>query len=126
MDDNTADYKPHHPLTAQRAGAGVSVSSKEEAFVRMFDHPTKNYAQAEPVPVDMEKLPSQYTEQKWEETADKAATRGIDELKDSLAPSTEPREHWLPKKMEKKLSKRGEAMHEGFMKLYQEPTHAEQ
>jgi len=69
--------------------------------------------QAQPVDVDMSKLPDHVEKHQWQE-APTQTSRGIDELRDSSL----PREQWLPKNMEKKLSKRGEEMHESFVKMF--------
>jgi hypothetical protein len=66
----------------------------------------------------MSKLPDHYEPQKWAEAQSQTGTRGTEELKDSAT-----REQWLPKGMEKKLSKRGEEMHENFNKIFSEPAH---
>eukprot|EP00951_Prasinocladus_malaysianus_P043897 scaffold556027_cov39-Prasinocladus_malaysianus.AAC.1 len=67
----------------------------------------------------MSKLPDKYVQETYPE-ATQAGSRGIDELKDS---ASAPREQWLPKNMEKKLSKRGEEMHQNFVKTFSGPTH---
>jgi len=118
-DPKLSDDGKREPYVATRAHSGTELSSKESNFVKLFDHESRDYAQAAAVEgVDMSKLPDHYEPQKWAEAQSQTGTRGTEELKDSAT-----REQWLPKGMEKKLSKRGEEMHENFNKIFSEPAH---
>mmetsp|Transcript_1554 Transcript_1554/g.3514 ORF Transcript_1554/g.3514 Transcript_1554/m.3514 type:complete len:185 (-) Transcript_1554:134-688(-) len=104
------EHVPHHPLASQRSQAGTELSEREKNFLKFFDHESREYSQAQPVEVDISKLPDHYTPEVYPDEA--IEKRGIEELKDGV------RQPWLPKGMEKKLSKRGEEMHEGFLKIF--------
>ena len=118
--DDDVPWVPHN--IHKHAGAGTQLDAREAAFVKLFDHPVKQYAQAAAVDnVDMAKLPDRYEAQDWSSSAAKAEARGIDELRDSSsnAVAAGPREQWKPKNMAKKMSQRGEEMHEGFLKIFE-------
>ena len=119
LSDDNEPWVPHNIHAAKHAGAGAQLDSREAAFVRLFDHPVKHYAQAAAVDVDMAKLPDHYEAPDWSTPAAKAEARGIDELRDSSNVPSAPREQWKPQNMSKKLSKRGEEMHEGFLKIFE-------
>jgi len=118
--DDNEPWVPHNIHAAKHAGAGAQLDAREAAFVKLFDRPVKQYAQAAAVDVDMAKLPDHYEAEDWSSSVAKAEARGIDELRDrNVNVASEPREQWKPKNMSKKMSKRGEEMHEGFLKIFE-------